>query len=306
MSQPFKNILLIGAGGSIGSTILAALLAEPSLTVTVLQRAGSKSTLPAHLTIITIPDSYPTPALTAAFAGQDAIVNCMTTFSVTDQYRIIDAAAAAGVRRYSPSEYGLDNLNAAARGLSNVFEEKGAVQRYLRDRAAEGGMEWMSVSCGMWVAWAIPHGFMGLDLAGKRFEMLDGGEGRVSCTTEGNTAVAVVRALTTHVEETRNRNVFLQDFSVSQRELLEEVERQTGEKFEVTELDSRKLAEEKKKEFEGGDVYAQYPLINIGFMTGRYGGWFEKEGEVMSGVLGLKPGTLEEEVREGLARLAKQ
>jgi nucleoside-diphosphate-sugar epimerase len=305
MSSPFKSILLIGAGGSIGSVVLSALLAEPSLSVTILQRASSKSRLPSHLNIITVSDTYPTSELVSAFKGQDAIINCMATFSVTDQYRIIDAAIAAGVRRYSPSEYGLNNMRPEAQALSTVFAEKGAVQAYLRQKAEEGKIEWMSISCGMWVAWAIPHSFMGLDVRGKKMEILDDGEGRVSCTTEENTALAIARALTIAAEETKNRNVFLQDFSVNQKELLAEVERQTGEKFEVSRVDSRKLVKEKKAEFEAGNKFAQYPLINIAFMTGRYGGFFEKEGEILTEKLGLKKATLADEVAAGLARLDK-
>ncbi|KAB5522111.1 hypothetical protein GE09DRAFT_500858 [Coniochaeta sp. 2T2.1] len=305
MSSPFKNILLIGAGGSIGSVVLSALLAEPSFTVTVLQRASSKSKLPQGPKIITVPDSYPTSDLVAAFKGQDAIINCMTTFSVKDQYRIIDAAIAAGVQRYSPSEYGLNNMKPEAQALSTAFAEKGAVQAYLREKAEEGKIEWMSISCGMWVAWSIPHNFMGLDVANKKMEILDDGEERVSCTTEANTALAIVRALTVATEETKNRNVLLQEFSVSQNELLAEVERQTGSKFEVKRVDSRKLIEEKVAEYKAGNQYAQYVLINVGFMTGRYGGLLEKEGEILNEKLGLKNSTLEREVADGLARLGK-
>ncbi|OIW34238.1 NAD(P)-binding protein [Coniochaeta ligniaria NRRL 30616] len=306
MSSPFKSILLIGAGGSIGSVVLSALLAEPSLSVTVLQRASSKSRFPPSLKIITVSDTYPTSELIPAFKGQDAIINCMATFSVTDQYRIIDAAVAAGVRRYSPSEYGLNNARADAQALSTVFAEKGAVQAYLRRKGEEGEIEWMSITCGMWVAWSVPHSFMGLDVAGRKMEILDDGEGRVSCTTEENTALAVVRALTVATAETKNRNVFLQDFSASQNELLAEVERQTGEKFEVSQVDSRKLAEAKTAEFKSGNRFAQYSLINIGFMTGRYGGFLEKEGDSLNERLGLKKATLAEEVAAGLARLSKE
>lgn len=154
-----------------------------------------------------------------------------------------------------------------------------------------------------YVAWSIPHSFMGLDVKGKKFEMLDGGEGRVSCTTEDNTALAIIRALTVAPEETKNRNVVLQDFSISQKELLAEVEKQTGETFQVSHVDSFKLAEEKTAEFKAGNPYAQYQLINIGFMTGRYGGFHEEEGEILNEKLGLKRSSLEEEVAAGLARL---
>ncbi|KAK0629564.1 hypothetical protein B0T17DRAFT_190116 [Bombardia bombarda] len=305
--SPFRNILLIGAGGSIGRIVLSALLAEPSFTITILQRASSRARLPPNpnLTVITVPDTYPTADLILAFKSQDAVVNCMTTSSVSEQYRIIDAAIAAGVRRYSPSEYGLNNANAAAQALSSsVFAAKGAVQAYLKEKAAEGRIEWMSIASGMWVAWAIPHDFMGMHVRKRRFEMFDDGEGRVSCSSEANTAKAIVVGLTTRVKETRNRVVYLQDYSVSQRELFAEVERQVGgEKFEVDVFDSLKRAAEKKEEVREGSVQAVYDLVNIGFMTGRYGGFFEKEGEILNEVLGLERTTLEEEVADGLRRL---
>ncbi|KAH8878732.1 NmrA-like family protein [Thozetella sp. PMI_491] len=302
-TSSFKRVLLIGAGGSIGSVVLKALLAEPRLETTILSRASSKTVLDPALRVVNVSDSYPTEELVAAFQGQDVIINCMTTFSVADQFRIIDAAIAAGVKRYSPSEYGLDNLNPDAQALSNVFAEKGAVQSYLRSRAAEGKIEWTSFSCGMWVSWSLPHNFMGADVRGGRFEILDDGEGLVSATTEANTALAIVRSLTVAQELTKNRNVLLQDFVVSQNQLLAEIESQTGKKLEVTRADSRKLAEQKQAEYKAGNVVAQYALINIAFMTGRYGGHLEKEGEILNEQLGLPKATLAEEVAEGLRRL---
>ncbi len=169
----------------------------------------------------------------------------MTTFSVSGQYRFIDAAIAAGVRRYSPSEYGLDNLNPEAQKLSTVFSEKGAVQRYLRDKAAEGKIEWMSITCGMWVAWSIPANFMGFDVPNKRFTILDEGEGKVSCSTQESVGLAVVRALVAEPELTKNRNIYLESFVTTQNELVAEIEKQTGEKFAVEYVDSHKLVAKK-------------------------------------------------------------
>lgn len=107
--SPFTNILLIGASGSIGKVMLQALLASPTITLTILLRASSKpppAPLPATVKLLTVSDAYTPSELTAAFRGQDAIVNCMTTLHVAAQVAIIDAAIAAGVRRYVPSEYG--------------------------------------------------------------------------------------------------------------------------------------------------------------------------------------------------------
>ncbi len=141
---------------------------------------------------------------------------------------------------------------------------------------------------------------MGADVRGGRFELLDDGEGRVSVTSEANTALAVARALVAAPDATRNRNVLLQDFTVSQNELRAEIERQTGKALAVDVVDSYKLIEEKQAEYRTtGNKFAQYPLINAAFMTGRYGGLLEKEGEIMNETMGLKPSTLQDEVAEG-------
>lgn len=206
MSSPFKNIVIIGASGSIGSIILEAFLNTPSVTITILQRASSlKTTFPSSVRVVTIPDDYPHDSLVAAFTDQDAVINCVTTLALGTQLRIISAAAEAGVRRYVPSEYGLNNNNPAARALCPVFREKGEVQDHLR--TLEHRMEWMTVASGMWIKWSATHEFLGMHIAARKFVLWDDGEGLFSTTTEENTALAVVNALTKKWEETANKVV---------------------------------------------------------------------------------------------------
>jgi len=84
----------------------------------VIQRASSKSKLPqTRAKVISVPDTYPVEDLIAAFRGQDVVLNAITSLSVSEQHRIIDAAVSAGVKRYVPSEFGLNNLNPAAQAL---------------------------------------------------------------------------------------------------------------------------------------------------------------------------------------------
>lgn len=295
----FKNILIIGATGSIGSVVLTALLAEPSFTVTILRRASSTGSLPSPIKTIIVPDAYPKQDLITAFQNQDAIINCMTSLSVAAQRTFIDAAITAKVRRYIPSEYGLDNALPRAQALNSVFRDKGAVRAYLRSK--EGEIEWMAVSCGMWLKWSMGHDFLGMHVKERRFVLWDEGEGVFSCSTEENTALGLVRALVVAPELTKNRNVSLSDFAVSQRELLRELERQTGEEaWKIEKVDSFALIAEKQKAVEEGDESATFALIETGFVTGRYGGHMEKEGEIMNEVLGLPKKTLEEVVAGAL------
>ncbi|KAI0141501.1 NmrA-like family protein [Pestalotiopsis sp. NC0098] len=298
----FQNILLIGATGSIGSVILEALIKEPSFTITLLQRSSSSAKLPSHLPVIRIADTYPTEALVHAFAGQDVIVNCMAGLSVLDQLRMIDAAISAGVCRYVPSEFGLNNMRPEARALSPVFAAKGRVQEYLRARAAEGVIEWMSISCGMWLRWSMANDFLGMHVSEQRFVFWDDGEGVFSSTTEENTAAGLVEALK-RPEETKNTNILLSDFAVSQKQLLEAIERVQGVKYATETIDSDALIKEKQDAVQNGDDSATFALIETGFVTGRYGGHLEEEGKVMNDILGLPKKTLEEVVKGALSSL---
>ncbi|KAI1184124.1 NmrA-like family protein [Nemania serpens] len=295
----FTNIVLVGATGAIGSIVLEALERDSSFNLTILKRESSKSRLPGHLKVITIADSYPIEDLTAAFRDQDVVVNCMTTFSVGNQFRMVDAAIAAGVKRYVPSEYGLNNMRPDAQALNSVFGNKGRLQAYLRAKADEGQIEWMSISCGIWLKWSMKHDFAGLHVQEQRFAFWDDGTGYFSCTTEENTAAGLVQALKMP-EETKNTNVLLSDFAITQKQLLDAVEKVQGVKYKTETINNEELIKEKQAAVREGDEFATLALIETGLVTGRFGGHLEKEGVIMNQKLGLPKKTLDEVVADGL------
>ncbi|KAF2461303.1 NmrA-like family protein [Lineolata rhizophorae] len=299
-STPFKNILIVGAGGSLGSNLLQGLLAEPTFTVTALQRASSKSQLPASLPIITIPDDYPKEQLVATFTGRDVVVNAMTSTAVGEQKRFIDAAMAAGVRHYVASEYGLNNLNPAARSLSPVFDEKGRIREYLMAQEGKSAMTWTAIACGMWIKWSMRHDFLGMHIPERRFVLWDEGRGKLSCTTMENTVLALRRALL-KPDETANRCLYVSDFAISQAELFAEIERQAqGEKWTRETVNSEEYIRDAKKRYDHGDMKAVYDLIETGFVTGKYGGHLEAENKLDNELLGLPKNSFEDVVKEGL------
>lgn len=304
MSSPFKNIIVIGPTGSIGSILLQALLNEPSFTVTALQRKSSKAKVDPRAKIIQVDDNYPYEDLVAAFANQDAVVNATTSLAVSEQFRFIDAAEKAGVKRYVASEYGLNNNRPEARALNSVFRQKGEVQDYLRAKSDK--MEWMAIACGMWLKWSATHEFLGMFVRDRRFVRLDDGEGWFSCTTEANTALALVNALSRRWAETANRIVWISDFAITQNILLEELERATGTRFQVETVDSKALIEQKQAEVAAGSGSATYALIETGFVSGRFGGHLEKEGELMNEVLGLPKQDLSAVVDAAVAAVEAQ
>jgi hypothetical protein len=70
-------------------------------------------------------------------------------------YRLTDAAMAAGVKCFIPSEFGANNLDARAHGLVRVYDRKGAMLEHLiaacSSPANTHRMTWTSISCGSWI-----------------------------------------------------------------------------------------------------------------------------------------------------------
>lgn len=302
MSAPLKKVLLIGAGGSLGGLLLARLRKEPSLTITLLQRSGSKTPLDPELRTIIVPDSYPHDALVEAFHGQDVVVNCMSMVTFPQQKALIDAAVASGtVRRWFASEYGLEMAHPAAQALSPLFAAKFQTRQYLQHLAAEGRMEWTSINPGLWLSWCFPRGFAGMKVREGRFVVWDDGDSPFTVSTEPHTATAVLRLLTSHADVGRNCDVLLSDAAPTQMEMIAVVERLLGRKMAIDHVDAAALVKEKQASYAAGDATAALPLAETGFMKGEaYGAYLEKEGEILNERLGLDKVTLDEIVAEAL------
>jgi nucleoside-diphosphate-sugar epimerase len=312
MSTPMQNVLIAGASGSIGTPILNALLADPSFTVTILSRISSKATFPPNVPVVKVSDAYTLPELTLAFENQDAVVIALTTSSVTKDgrdglaIRLIDAAVAAGVKRFIPSEFGVNNLDPRARSLVPVYDIKGAMLEHLiaQSLASNGKLTWTSICCGSWLDWALDPtksgNFLGIDVKARKAVIYDSGSARFSVTTSGNTGLAVVRALK-YADTTANKQVFLSDFVTTTREVLASLEKQMGEKFTITQKESGSEIKSQKEKYDAGDFNATFPILAISFGGDvNVGIDFEMEQEVWNSKLGLPKVKLDEIVKEAI------
>jgi saccharopine dehydrogenase-like NADP-dependent oxidoreductase len=139
MSSTIKNVIIIGAGGHLGPSILSAFEADPHFTVSVLTRNSSTSTFPSHVKVHRISDDYPEVELLEAFKGQDAVISTIQTASIKQQETIIDAAIKAGVKRFVPSEFGSDTLNEKSVAvIPQYFAGKISTVKYLEEKEKEG------------------------------------------------------------------------------------------------------------------------------------------------------------------------
>ena len=133
------KVLLIGAGGNLGTAILNAFTSDARFTVSILTRKSSKSTFSSNLTIHRVSDDYPEPELLSAFKGQDAIVVAISNASAHKQKDFIDVAVKAGVRRFVPSEFGGDTANEKASAvLPQLYGKKTEIVNYLKGKEKDG------------------------------------------------------------------------------------------------------------------------------------------------------------------------
>ncbi|KAH8688550.1 isoflavone reductase [Ilyonectria robusta] len=102
---PFKNILLIGAGGTLGMPILQAFLNSSSYKVSILARKESTSIFPEGIPVFKA-DYTNQSEIQLAMEGQDVVICTIGANAAGDQNIFIDAAIAAGVQRFFPSEFG--------------------------------------------------------------------------------------------------------------------------------------------------------------------------------------------------------
>lgn len=143
-----KNVVIIGAGGHLGPSILNTFTADARFSVSILSRKSSQSKFPSGIKVFRVGDEYPEVDLLEAFKGQDAVVSTIQTASAATQKQIIDACIKAGVKRFIPSEFGSDVSNEKAMQiLPQYFAGKKATVDYLKEKE-KSGLTWSAFVTG--------------------------------------------------------------------------------------------------------------------------------------------------------------
>ena len=320
--MPHKNITLLGASGHLGPFILSALLsATPSFNITVLVRSTSKATIAEGPTIKTLPDEPSVSNLVPLLHGQDALVCALPGSNKDLQCKLADAAFEAGVKLFVPADFGsCDSSDPLVLERLDLYRSKAEVRDYLKNlvevkgkQAPEGkGREfgWCSLVCGHFFDLGLECDLLGLDLRGKReAKLFDGGKEKFSASTRERIAEATVRILQVDGEgegrkreEVRNRLVYVQSFAVSQREIMNAVDKVTATKgkWQVDDIESEPLMAELKERLERtGDPDLREELVAVMGMTNS--DWRKRKGFAME-ALGLEDESLEEVVKRVLKK----
>ncbi|KAF6827233.1 NmrA-like family protein [Colletotrichum plurivorum] len=286
-----KSVLLVGANGTLGAKILDALVASKSFELSALKRAGSPNTpwYPANqVQVVEVDNDLSFEGLMKAFAGQDAVIVSFRLRNLEQHLRIAEAAEAAGVKHFIPADFGsIDADNPRARELIPLYRYKLAVRQKAQELADKSpNFAWTGIVCGHFFDWGVREGFLHAYLDRKEIDIINGGNLKASAATLPRVADAVVRILQKGVtDETKNKTLFIQSFCITQQELIKSLEKATGSKWVVNDLDSESFIQEHKKKADAGDAEAIEDLV---FAVGTLDADWTKRDEFAMKTLGFE------------------
>ncbi|KAL9078229.1 MAG: hypothetical protein Q9157_002847 [Trypethelium eluteriae] len=299
MSNQIEKVIVIGGGGNIGPFIIDE-LQNAGFEVAVLSRTSSSSVFPPN--VVVHRTNYGEASLIEIFRGFDAVVSAVATFSTDQQKTIIDAAVHAGIKRFLPSEYGIDSsLSQFAEALSFESVKKQETVEYLKGKESTQ-MSWTALCVGAFFDWVLKvgGGLMGWDIPARKATIYDSGNQPYEATNVRQIGRAVAGILK-HPKETENKYVYVNSFTLTQNQVLAAIERESGERFQVTRMTTTELRDEGYRNVEEGNLGLGFPQVVSSAIYG-YGGLnnFSASKELANALLQLPEERLEETIEEVL------
>ncbi|KAI0512602.1 NAD(P)-binding protein [Xylaria bambusicola] len=228
-----KKIAIVGATGRLGRYFVDELLKTGQHTITALTRGNSRDKLPADVNIAQV-DYSSEESLVAALQGQEflAIVLAASAPPNTHSF-IVKAAAKAGVSYIMPTTYGADVAN------ENMVRDEpyhqGALAKVKEIESL--GLNHITMCCGFWYEWSLALGenAFGIDIKSKKAILFDYGATKLSVSTfrQCGRAFAALLSLpesgaTPSLSDFKNKPFRFNSFCVSQRDMLDSVQRAQG------------------------------------------------------------------------------
>jgi hypothetical protein len=235
--HPYPLTYIQGTG-SVGSSILKALIAGGKHSITVLTRNSSNETFPSDVKVAKV--DYSSDAnIQKTLTGIKFLVITLPATAPPDLHsRIVNAAAAAGVKYIMPNYYGYAlserTANIPADPLLNSFE------RFINDvRAVSSqGVKFVALVCGFWYEWSLGMGenWYGFDITNRKVTFYDDGLKKINTSTWDLCGEAVANVLAGDVEVWADKAVYISSFLISQRDMLDSLHRVLGTKDEDWEI----------------------------------------------------------------------
>ncbi|KAM0235062.1 hypothetical protein ACHAPO_005856 [Fusarium lateritium] len=310
-NNAIERVAIVGAAGTIGAYITAALLQTGKHTVTALTREDSTNILPNGVIPVYI-DYGNEPSIITALKDQQFLIITMAPTAPRDTHRkLVQAAAKAGVPYIMPNGF-MGDIEQVKLGEDILL---GPAAKANRDEIEKLGMQWVTICCGFWYDYSLAGGEQrfGFDLDNRSVTFYDHGETKNSTSTLSQVGRAVAKILSLKelpinddddsltLSSFLNKPVNIKSFVISQKDMFESVKRVTG----TSEADWTITYESTKKRYEKGMSLVKGGNM-VGFSKLLYARAFFHEdpsdlsAKAQNGLLGLPEESLDDATKAGI------
>ncbi len=288
------------ASGTVGPHVVKALL-DANFSVTVLTRSKASAAYDPSVKVVEV-DYASMDSVTAALEGVDALVSTVGAEATEKQTVLIDAAVAAGVKRFIPSEYGSVSTNPEVEGFP-IYAPMFKIKHYLREKAEAGQLTWTVLACGAFLDLLLGRPIL-LDFANHKSTFYDEGDNRISSTSLPSVGKAIAGILS-NLEATKNKVVRVSQVIVTQKEVLKIAQELKPEiQWDITKVATTVLLQEGLDAVRAGD-YSMPTLMKVlagtVFAGDRYGSAYDETDNQLLGVKELTKEDLTKLIAEKLA-----
>ncbi|KAH8703841.1 hypothetical protein BGW36DRAFT_370086 [Talaromyces proteolyticus] len=293
-----STVAIAGASGTLGPHVLKALV-DAGFQVTVLTR-GKPGTYDSSIKVLEV-DYTSLKSLTAALKGIDAVVSTVGGEAIESQIILIDAAVAAGVKRFIPSEFGSVSTNPKLEGFP-LYSSMAKIRKHLQQKAAAGELTWTVLVCGAFLDFLLNTPIL-LNFANHSVTLMDEGDNRISTTSLPKVGTAIA-AILKNFDATKDKIVHTSEAILTQNQLLEFAKEINSEiKWEVSKVQSSVLLTESLEQFGVGDhsMPVIMKLLKATALAGdTYGGAYDVTDNKLLGIKELTAEELKKLVAEKL------
>ncbi|KAJ4377757.1 hypothetical protein N0V83_000587 [Neocucurbitaria cava] len=301
--------------GQIGKHMLKHLLAGGKHTVTVLTRSDSKASFPSDANLKVAKVDYSSEeSLVSALRGNDFLIITLSVVAPPTQHgEIVAAAAKAGVHCIMPNYYGFGLGERSGKLTSDPLLS--SFGRFLADVKKHEELHYVALCCGFWYEFSLAMGepWYGFDVKNRTATFYDEGTRKINTTTweQCGRAVAALLALPVPkqeggklaVQDWENQGLHVSSFLISQRDMLDSLNRVLGTTDKDWTITYEKVGERYKKgmeELQSGNRtgFAKAMYARLFFESGE--GDYETGHELDNGKLGLPKEDLDEATKKAV------
>ncbi|KAE8452548.1 hypothetical protein EG329_000451 [Mollisiaceae sp. DMI_Dod_QoI] len=295
-----KSVAIAGASGNLGPHILKALL-DANFQVTVLTRSQKPGAFDANVKVLEV-DFTSKVSLTTALKGIDAVVSAVGHQGVENQHILIDAAIAAGVKRFIPSEYGSCTTSPKVENLP-IYIPMIKTRKYVQEKAKAGEITWTVLACGGFLSFLFDTPTL-FDFANHKATLFDEGDNRISTTSMPNVGKAIA-AILKNSDATKNKVLHTSEVIVTQNKVLAIAKELKPEiNWDTTKVQTSAMLKEGLEQLSAGDFSMPVLMKLIGATAlggDAYGSAYDETDNELLGIKELTEADLKQLVADRLA-----